>query len=265
MSRRTRKLAPRTEALYQRTLVRAYGDKTPDYVPDLEGPSPWPETVRKQLCAAIRYYWERRDPVKGAAIVDGIAPGEKVQRTKLFPSLAEIEQYVAALPAAGPQALPVLRVMLGLGPRTEEIFDMPRAEAEQAVQTGRIVLDGKGNKRRELPASKAAAALRAMLATRTEEGGTWATPADLFGRRESVWGTKRNRLAACVARVAAAAGLSTDGWAPHRLRHVFATRMTGAGAPEAMVAYALGHTRGSVTQGYIHVTADQLLPYMVET
>lgn len=267
MRRRTHKLAPSTEALYARTLKRAFGDKVPDYAPDLESPSPWPETVRSVLCAAILNYWERRDPRKGEDIVAAIPPGEYVERVKLFPSRDEVSRFAAVLPQLPAHVCAAFRVMLGLGPRTEEILTMPRIEAERGLSTDRIVLDGKGNKRRELPSVKAKEALRALLSARTSDGTTWKTPGELFGGSGTVFSTRRNALAVHVGRAALRAGLTDGsgpslGWTPHRLRHIFATRMTEAGAPEPVVAYALGHAPSTVTRAYVHVSPDQLVPYM---
>jgi integrase len=271
--RRIGKLAPSTAALYARTLKRVYGDRAPDFVPDLDSSAdPMPETVRAVLCAAIVDYWKRRgETTRGEQIAEQIPEGEYIERTKIFPSPEEIERFVGAAKQLPPRVVPIVRVMLGLGFRGEEMLMLERGDYERALATGKIAVLGKGSKERELPTDKATAAIKALLAARPRDGNPWEIVGDLLGRRGSTFSSRRNMLARYVLQAARRAELappppSTDtaGWTPHRLRHVFATRMSMAGAPDAVVAAALGHG-GSVTRRYLHPDASTILQYMRET
>lgn len=268
-NRRQRKLASSTAALYSRTLERFYGAKTPDYVPDLENPAPVPETVRAILCAALVHYWTvRRESDKGEALAAEVPEGPYVERVKIFPSIEEIERFEAAVPKLPERVAPVVRVTLALGLRGEEVLSLTRAAFMRALVSGRIAVLGKGNKERELPTAKAKKAILALLAARPRDGEPWEVVGELLGSRQSSFSSRRNMFSRYVKRAAFLAGLTdnanSEGWSPHRLRHIFSTRMAMAGAPDVVVAAALGHS-GGVTHRYIHITADQILQYMRET
>jgi integrase/recombinase XerD len=203
---------------------------------------------------------------EGLAAVDpaaAIKPPAPPQRLPKALSVDEVTRILAA--AAGAEAEPavlttrdaaLLEFLYGTGARISEAVGLDVDEVD--LETGTVLLRGKGNKERVVPVgSYAREALSAYQVrgrpdlVRRGRG----TPA-LFlnargGRlsRQSAWTVLR--------RAAQRAGIAKE-ISPHTLRHSFATHLLDGGADVRVVQELLGHASVTTTQVYTLVTVDKL-------
>ncbi|HEY0695490.1 MAG TPA: site-specific tyrosine recombinase XerD [Kribbella sp.] len=203
---------------------------------------------------------------EGLAAVDpaaAIKPPAPPQRLPKALSVDEVTRILKA--AAGAEAEPavlttrdaaLLEFLYGTGARISEAVGLDVDEVD--LETGTVLLRGKGSKERVVPVgSYAREALSAYQVrgrpdlVRRGRG----TPA-LFlnargGRlsRQSAWTVLR--------RAAQRAGIAKE-ISPHTLRHSFATHLLDGGADVRVVQELLGHASVTTTQVYTLVTVDKL-------
>lgn len=151
----------------------------------------------------------------------------------------------------------LLELLYGSGLRVAEAHALRAADVDP--YEGRVLVLGKGGKRRYVPLTKPCReALEAYAAERGEALGPAATKgAWMFvnparGTRLSVRTLRR-----IVNRWLPSTG-ERGGASPHALRHSFATHLLDGGADLRAVQEMLGHSRLSTTAIYTHVTQRRL-------
>lgn len=267
--RRLRPLAPRTAALYGSLLNRAFGGADPTYAPKVDA---MPESVRVPLRAAVIRHWaERGDRARGERIADEIPEQRRLKKKKLRPSADDEAAFEKQLKKEPPRTRALIQVGLGLGLRSEELLQMPRAVFEAALRWGKLTVTGKGFKERVLDASGVKEAVEELLTVlacqphaKRDHGAErrWTVPGHVLAAPESSFETQRNMLARHIKLVAERAGLNPRVWSPHTLRHVFATRMFRDGAAIQVIQEALGHESIETTIKYIGITPEDVAKYM---
>jgi integrase/recombinase XerC len=163
--------------------------------------------------------------------------------------LGELETPVAVRDAV------VLELLYGAGIRLSELAELRWSQVD--LEERALLVRGKGNRERRLPlGSRAAQALRRLLARRTVRGAVSRTDFLLAGRAagRSLSHRQLQRIVArALARLAEGSRVG-----PHALRHSFATHMLDAGADLMAVKELLGHASLSTTQMYTHVSKAHL-------
>lgn len=192
---------------------------------------------------------------------------ESPKAWKVLPkSLAEAEvtemMERAALAASHPQARAtalrdraILELLYGGGLRVSEVADL--STSDLGLDTGRVLVRGKGDKERIVPLGRAAVdALQLYLdegrphLARVRKTRTRMDAAHLF---LSLRGMPLTRN--WIWRLVKAAG---NGASPHMLRHSCATHMVEHGADLRSVQLMLGHADISTTQVYTHLALGRL-------
>jgi len=161
---------------------------------------------------------------------------------------------VAATGAAGDAVAlrdrAILEVLYAGGVRVSELTGL-RIEDLQ-LDTGRVLVRGKGDKERVVPLGRAAVEAlteylergRPMLQKRNHGGGLFLSQQGRTLTRGWIWELVKR---------------SSGGRAsPHMLRHSCATHMVGHGADLRTVQTMLGHADISTTQVYTHLAIDRL-------
>mgnify|MGYP001439180718 CR=1 FL=1 len=177
---------------------------------------------------------------------------------KVGPRLAEVltEVQAAALcevtsgrHTVRNQAL--VEVLYGAGLRVSECLQLDLADLIWEADNVLVRVLGKGQRERQVPAGRAAAAaLRLYLSERGPAGGA------VFVSRH---GRLRDRGVRAMLRTrAAAAGIGPAVW-PHLLRHSCATHMLRRGCDLRIIMDQLGHRSLRSTQGYLHLDLGDLI------
>jgi integrase/recombinase XerD len=161
---------------------------------------------------------------------------------------------VAATGAAGDAVAlrdrAILEVLYAGGVRVSELTGL-RTEDLQ-LDTGRVLVRGKGDKERVVPLGRAAVEAlaeylergRPMLTKGHRGGGLFLSQQGRTLTRGWIWGLVKR---------------SSGGRAsPHMLRHSCATHMVGHGADLRTVQTMLGHADIATTQVYTHLAIDRL-------
>jgi len=200
-----------------------------------------------------------REGLVGVDPAVAVKPPPPPQRLPKALSVDEVTRILTA--ATGPDVLAardtaLLEFLYGTGARISEAVGLDVDEVD--LESGAVLLRGKGNKERVVPVgSYAREALTAYHVQARPElvGRGRGTPA-LFlnargGRlsRQSAWTVLR--------RAAQRAGIGKD-ISPHTLRHSFATHLLDGGADVRVVQELLGHASVTTTQVYTLVTVEKL-------
>ena len=259
-----RPLAPRSEKLYRRLLSRAFGSADPPFF-SREDLGQWPEPQKDLLRAAVkRAYGE--DSTGAQAILHGIPRGYRIEKLARIPSEDDALKYEKAA-AKLPKSLQAMAILpMALGFRAEELLALPREAVETAVRSGELVFIRKGGREHALRVAKSKEMLRALLKTPAKQRRhldppeEWRYAGELLGR-----GTIESQYQALyrlVARVCREAGI--ERFSPHKLRHIFGTRLNRDGASPFTVQYALNHKNIRTTQRYVHPGAADAEKFMRE-
>lgn len=152
--------------------------------------------------------------------------------------------YRAALIAAGPREMLMLRLAAELGLRRAEVAQVSTTDLVEGFDGYQLVVHGKGGKIRTLPASDElgdAIALGAAGHTDAAPATGWLFPGDYDGHLSPRWVGR-------LCRDAMAAG-----WTMHKLRHRFATRAYRGTRNLRAVQTMMGHASVATTQIYTAV------------
>ena len=277
-----RGLSPHTVAAYRRDLARyaAFAQDTavasPENVQtahveafvqqvsmgDEEHPPLSTASVSRMLASVRAFHKfttrERGLPQDPAARV---APPKAGQRLPKAISLAQVEALIAAAGAPeGPVGLrdvALVELLYGTGVRISEAVSLDVDDLPE-VESGTLVVTGKGNKQRAVPlGGMARSALSAYLVRARPEFAARGrfSPALFLNTRG---GRLTRQSAYAVVQRAAERAELTAKISPHTLRHSCATHMLDGGADVRVVQELLGHASVTTTQIYTHVSTQRL-------
>jgi len=265
-----RAVSERTATTYRTLLLRGFGDLAPGKdTPLLGAVRGWKESSRGLLRAAVRWHWKLEgDEQLGARLAAKIPAGMRSAGGARHPSEEDAKKFEKAANKGPARDRALLHVLLHLGLRASELLLLDRASVEEAIDTERLTVEGKGGKKRILPCGHVAQALTVLLAqpeapervlhSGRKAGRNWEVLGQVLAGGDAKQVTQHCLLDRLVRRTAKNAGLDPRSWSPHKLRHAFATRMNRAGAPLPTLQAALGHTSLSATSVYTHPTAEDI-------
>lgn len=263
----TREVSEKTRREYESALRRAFGGASG--FGDVGAPVPltpevW-EVMNEPSRAMLRAALKWADPVNGQALAETIPVQKRVKRKKKYPSSDEIKKFTAAVERLPSSDGLVLRIMLKLGTRTEELLALSRAAIEEALRRGVVMLVRKGGVENELPVKHIGRELRALLKLPAVIDGqpvAWLYVYQLISATTLT--AAHRRLNRIIKRLAAKTGLPSN-WHPHMLRHAFATELIRDGATLPVVQRALGHSSYQTTvRNYVHVDTGDLEKWLKE-
>ena len=215
---------------------------------------------------AVREGLTQVDP---SAAVRPPAPAKRLP--KALP-LTDIERILEAAGAAGTSLAmrdrALLEFLYGTGARISEAVGLDVDDLD--LESGTVLLTGKGSKERIVPVgSYAAAAVQAYLVrARPDLSAVGSVPAKAPAKAPAkvmsavflnARGGRLSRQSAwtALAKAAERAGVTAE-VSPHTLRHSFATHLLDGGADVRVVQELLGHASVTTTQVYTLVTVDSL-------
>jgi integrase/recombinase XerD len=183
----------------------------------------------------------------------------KVPRTLPRPlSVDEAAAVMAAPPdgeVAGMRDRAILETLYGAGVRISELVGLDIDDVD--LEDGCVRVVGKGNKEREVPLGRFAAAAISSYVTRGRPSlARSRSGAALFLNMRG--GRLTRQGAAHVLKAAVRRAGLEKRVTPHTLRHSFATHLLEGGADVRVVQELLGHASLTTTQIYTLVTADRL-------
>ncbi len=234
----------------------AHGD------PDEEGR--WGRAHLRRLAKprTVQVYHQVLGALFAAMVADGTiaaSPLDGIERPIDRPDDVQpfsADQVAALLAAARKSRYPmrdetILLLLLDTGMRASELCGLRVSDVD--VQGRRMLVEGKGGKRRELPLcpTTARAVWRYLRATPRKEGD-WLF---IARRGPGVGGPMtRNGLKQLVVRLGAAAGVHAVRCSPHTFRHTFATEFLRGGGQPGTLQRMLGHTSMRMTMRYVAFT-----------
>ncbi len=203
---------------------------------------------------ALRDGLSQADP---AAAVRPPAPAKRLP--KALP-VSDVERILDAAGAPGTALAlrdrALLELLYATGARISEAVGLDVDDLD--LETGSVLLRGKGSKERLVPCGSMACAAVAAYLVRgrpvlaASGGGNPAVFLNARGgrlSRQSAW--------TVLVRAAERAGVKAE-VSPHTLRHSFATHLLDGGADVRVVQELLGHASVTTTQVYTLVTVDSL-------
>ncbi len=218
-------------------------------------------STRARRIAAVRGY-HRFLIVEGLADEDPTVLVETPRRSRTLPkalTIDEVERLLEApdrSTALGIRDTAILEFLYATGTRATEAITVGLTDLE--LDTGTVIVTGKGNKQRLVPlGSHARTAIRDYLPVRMglldERERSDVLFVNARGRRLT-----RQGLWEIVKRNGRRAGIEADVLSPHVLRHSAATHMVEGGADLRTVQEMLGHASISTTQVYTLVSPEHL-------
>ncbi len=203
---------------------------------------------------AVRDGWTEADPAAG------VRPPAPAKRLPKALPVADIERILDAAGAPGTALAlrdrALLELLYSSGARISEAVGLDVDDLH--VETGSVLLRGKGHKERVVPFGRPAQeAVEAYLVRGRPalvQAGSGNAAVFLNARggrlsRQSAW--------TVLVRAADRAGVTAE-VSPHTLRHSFATHLIEGGADVRVVQELLGHASVTTTQVYTLVTVDGL-------
>jgi site-specific recombinase XerD len=199
---------------------------------------------------------------------------ETPRREDPFPKALEVHEAIALVETpdpnepAGRRDRALLEFLYGTGARVSEAVGLDLAMLDLADRIA--ILTGKGDRQRQVPLGRAAAAAienwlpdRASISDRTRRSNLRDRDAVFLSLRGRRLG--RESAFRIVRKAAVAAGIDPQRVSPHVLRHSAATHMVEAGADLRSVQVLLGHAKISTTQVYTRVSPQHLLEIFLES
>lgn len=209
-----------------------------------------PATLARHVAAIRTFYrWLLREGVVESSVAEDLQRPKVGQHLPRVLSVPQAQELVEA-PELSPRDRAVVELLYGAGLRVGELEALDRDDCDLAEGLVRV-RRGKGGKERRVPMGPhAVEAVRAWLATRTDDGVA------LFLNARGGRLTQRS-----IRRILDEAGrrVGLTGVHPHALRHSYATHLLDAGADLRGIQELLGHASLSTTQRYTHVSVESLL------
>lgn len=221
-----------------------------------------PRTAARRLSAIKQFF--RFLLSEGVRDDDPSSTVDAPRRGRALPKVlseAEVDALLAAARAGdGPRGMrlvALLELLYATGMRVTELVSLPMSALGRDRRF--LVVTGKGNKERLVPAGDAArAAVDAYLPHRESFVKNAAGRRYLFPSRSAAGHLTRDRFAALLKELAVAADIDPTRVSPHVLRHAFASHLLANGADLRSVQQMLGHADISTTQIYTHVLDERL-------
>lgn len=207
----------------------------------------WKESTRQMLRAALRRHWaDQGDEERGRREASRIAKGITTTVEYKYPTAAELEAFDAAVRKEPAEYRIAYDVLIGLGLRSKEYLQLPRAAVDEALRRSKLRVLGKGNKERIVEAAPAAEALEELLKR------SWKYVYENYTvvRQDPIKRARAN-IDRWLRDLGERLGLGTA-WSPHRLRHGFALRAVAAGIKLDYLQHHLGHSNIATTGRYLH-------------
>lgn len=284
-----RPLHPRTEQEYRRALLHVFGVDQPPFVAlRPEAGALGGKSRRLTINAAIRHAYRRAGLSEEAAIAALHLLPEPVwaaRKETEIPADPEVDAYERAVSVLPPGRRAAVLLPLRLGLRSEELLGIRREWMERALAYGELKILRKGGKEQVLPAkhvekalfeellqapkasplrrlSQQMAEVRAGLHSginfadtrwAARGSGAWTRLGEIFSNGNPK--VQYNALRAAINKASAVAKVDLR---PHKLRHVFATRMIRKGAPLPVVQWMMGHASITTTSRYLHLTGGDV-------
>ncbi|MGB9301365.1 MAG: site-specific tyrosine recombinase/integron integrase [Anaerolineae bacterium] len=197
--------------------------------------------------------------------IDAVTSPKVPKRLPRYLSLEEVQSLLHTPDISTPlgqRDRAILELLYASGVRLSELVGLNLGD--MSLDTGRVVVWGKGGKERVVLLGKPAIeALRSYVREgRTRLRGSKTTDAlflNRFGARLS-----RRSIGLILDKYSKLSGL----WrkvTPHLLRHTFATHMVEGGANLRVVQELLGHAQPTTTEIYTHVTPTRLREVYMKT
>jgi site-specific recombinase XerD len=251
-------LAPKTEALYNRLLTRAFGNaQAPFGSPKV---ADWPESGKTLLRAAVKHKYDSLG-LNADPLLEKIPASWVSKRVVEIPSEEEAlayEEFAKRLPP-GKRALALLPLAMGL--RANEVITLPRRAVERAADHGELIVLRKGGREQRLPAKHARTLFKELLEVpayqkpslqssplKKKSPRAWKTVGEILSSGEYI--SQYNVLHRMIQKTGEEAGI--EDLRPHKLRHAFATRMMRDGGTLPVIQWMLGHSSPATTARYVH-------------
>ena len=240
--------------------------RNPDAIDRARGASALSAASAARVVVAVRSFhrfallegWTSTDPAAD------IAPPAIPRRLPKALPYSSIERLIDA--AGDPQTVvgardrALVEFLYGTGTRISEVVGLDVDDVD--LESGTVIVTGKGDKQRRLPLGGAACSAIADYLTRGRPALAQAATGKRRAGAALFLGSKGGRMTRqaaweVVRRSAEEAGL-TGHVGPHSLRHSYATHLMEGGADVRVVQELLGHSSVTTTQIYTLVTADAL-------
>lgn len=231
-------------------------------------------TSQRRRLAAVRGFLrdlvERGDLAKNPALSVKLRPHPRplpriLSRSNLDALLAAIDTSTLR----GMRDRAMLKMAYGCGLRVSELVGLKLYQVH--LESGLVVVMGKGNKERIVPVGRAALGALALYLAERQRASAQAP--NIKRRKRSRPAPARPNAAVFISRLGRAMTRQAffkalKGWAagdprlawvsPHTLRHCFATHLIEGGADLRSVQEMLGHSDISTTQIYTHLSRSHL-------
>lgn len=190
--------------------------------------------------------------------VDAPRSGRKIPK---YLSVVEVDILLSNAEGDQPEdyrLTALLQLLYASGMRVSELVSLPYPVMRDNEDF--LIVRGKGDKERLVPANKAAKnALADYLLNRQkfmggEEHSKW-----LFPSRGKEGHLTRQRFGQMLKQLAGTTQINPSRVSPHVLRHAFASHLLANGADLRSLQKLLGHSDISTTQIYTHVLAERLV------
>ena len=217
------------------------------------------ESLYLQIAALRAFYkYAEAEKIVGTNVAENLSLPRRWKRLPKALTSEEIDRLLTPITPETPSSLcdqAVLELAYASGLRLSELRNL-RLEQLQ-LESGFIIVIGKGNKERVVPVGRqAVAAIEQYLQSGRPKLVTKRTPANLFLSQRgtafslvTLWLRIKNRVAY--------SGISRN-VTPHMLRHSFATHLLEHGADLRVIQELLGHSNIGTTEIYTHVAGNRL-------
>jgi integrase/recombinase XerD len=217
------------------------------------------ESLYLQIASLRAFYkYAENEKIVGTNFAENLSLPRRWKRLPKALTSEEIDRLLTPITPETPSSLcdqAVLELAYASGLRLSELRNL-RLEQLQ-LESGFIIVIGKGNKERVVPVGRQAiAAIEHYLRSGRPKLLTKRTPANLFLSQRgtpfspvTLWLRIKNRVRH--------AGISRN-VTPHMLRHSFATHLLEHGADLRVIQELLGHSNIGTTEIYTHVAGNRL-------
>jgi len=217
------------------------------------------ESLYLQIAALRAFYkYAEAEKIVGTNVAENLSLPRRWKRLPKALTSEEIDRLLTPITPETPSSLcdqAVLELAYASGLRLSELRNL-RLEQLQ-LESGFIIVIGKGNKERVVPVGRqAVAAIEHYLQSGRPKLLTKRTPANVFLSQRgtafspvTLWLRIKNRVAY--------SGISRN-VTPHMLRHSFATHLLEHGADLRVIQELLGHSNIGTTEIYTHVAGNRL-------